>query len=320
MYSRCVCGRLGKAEIVVSVKMLTELSDSWVMGMPYCSKCGAELPKDARFCPSCGTPSQRTGSGPVREHRSFKVAGKPKVVIFHRAPGRIDVNKGSEGEVTVDSDLWESADLDWSVAQESDVVTVRARALVHPFRWPRYFFSGGPRADLAVLVPAEADLDVSTSLDQVVVVGVKGMLSIEASVARVSMEKCEGTVRITGKTGQIDLKEVSGTVAVDSTTGPVTLENVNGTVSVRNTTGPVRFLGNLSGGENRFRTNTGPIEVALQGQSDLAVEAYSRLGSVTCIPELAGARYERGQYTGRIGSGAGKLIVESTTGPITIHH
>ncbi len=24
--------------------------------MPYCGKCGTELPKGARYCPSCGTP------------------------------------------------------------------------------------------------------------------------------------------------------------------------------------------------------------------------------------------------------------------------
>lgn len=24
--------------------------------MPYCAKCGADLPEDARFCPACGAP------------------------------------------------------------------------------------------------------------------------------------------------------------------------------------------------------------------------------------------------------------------------
>jgi DUF4097 and DUF4098 domain-containing protein YvlB len=134
------------------------------------------------------------------------------------------------------------------------------------------------------------------------------------------MDACEGNIRVVGKTGPIDLRNIKGAVTVDSTTGPATLENVNGTVSVRNTTGSIKFSGSLSSGENWFRTNTGSIEIALQHPSDLKVEAYSRLGRVTCIPELADQHYERGLYTGHLGNGTGKLIAETTIGSITIRH
>ena len=288
--------------------------------MTYCTKCGAILPEDARFCPSCGTPVARAEEEPTQEHHTLKVVEKPKVVILQRAPGKIDVKKGSEGEVDVDLYLRERRDLDWSVTQEGNVVNVKARALVHPLRWPRYFLSGGPRADIAVSVPAEADLDISTSIGEVTVAGIKGALWIESSVSKVNIEECEGNVRVIGKTGPIDLRNVKGMTTVNSTTGPATLENVNGTVTVRNTTGPIRFSGSLSSGENWFRTSTGPIDITLQDQSDLKVEAYSRLGRVTSVPDLADSRYERGQYTGRLGNGTGKLIVETRTGPITIRH
>ena len=59
---------------------------------------------------------------------------------------------------------------------------------------------------------------------------------------------------------------------------------------------------------------------ALTSRADVGVEAYSRIDRVTSIPELDNAHYERGQYTGRINKGSGKLIVETTTGSITIHH
>ncbi len=286
--------------------------------MPYCSKCGAELTADANFCAKCGTPVAKGEAMPATQHQTFKVTGKPKVIIVNRGPGKVDVKTAKEGEVTVDIDLREPDDVESNISQEGNTVTVRCRALVHPFRWPRYFASGGPRADITVSVPVETDLDVETSLDQVAVMGIKGSVKVETSVARVILENLEGIVDVDGKTGLIELRSVNGTVNVDSTTGPVTLENVNGTVSVRNTTGPIRFTGSLSNGENWFRTSTGPIDLALTGKSDLAVEAYSRLGRVTCTPELADARYERGQYVGRIGSGTGKLIAETKTGSITI--
>jgi hypothetical protein len=197
--------------------------------MTYCTKCGAELPEDARFCPSCGTPVAQAEEDPTREHYALKVVEKPKVVILQRAPGKIDVKKGTEGEVNVDLDLRERRDLEWSVTQEGNVMTIKARALVHPLRWPRYFLSGGPRADVAVSIPAEADLDISTSIGEVAVAGIRDTLSIESSVAKITMKECEGNVRVVGKTGPIDLRNIKGITTVDSTTGPATLENVNGT-------------------------------------------------------------------------------------------
>lgn len=289
-----------------------------MIDMPYCRNCGAELPTEANFCPKCGTPTAKTEAKPTQQHQTLKVTGKPKVVIINRAPGHIDVKAAAEGEVTVDSDLREPEDLDWSVSQEGNIVTVKCRALVHPLRWPRYFVSGGPRADIAVSVPKETDLELEAHLDEVTVNGIKGTITAESSVARVIMEDCEGTVMVTGKTGLIDLRDIDGTVTVNSATGPVTLENVNGTVSVRNRTGPIKYTGTLSTGENWFRTSTGPVELTLKGTPDLTVEAYSNLGRVTCIPELIDGRYERGQYVGRIGTGKGKLIAETQTGSITI--
>ena len=286
--------------------------------MAYCKKCGAELPADANFCAKCRTPVVKEEAVAATKHQTFKVTEKPTVIIVNRAPGKVDVKTGVEGEVTVDLDLREPDDVEWNISQEANTITVKCRALVHPFRWPRYFASGGPRVDMIISVPNETDLDLEASLDHVAVTGIKGSMKVETSVARVSLESLEGTIDVTGKTGLIDLRTVNGTVKVDNTTGPVTLENVNGTVSVRNTTGPIKFSGSLSNGENWFRTITGTIDLVLTGTSDLTVEAYSRLGRVTCIPELADAHFERGQYMGRIGSGTGKLIVETKTGSITI--
>lgn len=286
--------------------------------VPYCRNCGAELPAEANFCPRCGNAVSKTEAKPTKQHQTLKVVGKPKVVIANHAPGHIDVKAAVEGEVTVDSSLREPEDLDWSVSQEGNVVTIKCRALVHVFSWPHYFVSGGPRADITVSVPKETDLELEAHLDEIKVTGIKGTITAESSVARVVMENCEGTVKVTGRTGLIDMRNVSGTITVNSTTGPVTMEDVNGTVSVRNRTGPIKYSGALSTSENRFRTSIGSVELTLKGTPDLTVEAYSRLGRVKCIPELVDGHYERDQYVGRIGTGKGKLIAETQTGSITI--
>ena len=114
------------------------------------------------------------------------------------------------------------------------------------------------------------------------------------------------------------MQDCEGAVKARSRTGSITLEKVDGGVSVRGATGSIRFDGTLSTGDNWFKTSTGSIELVLRGEPDLAVEASTSLGRITCSPELTDARYERGAYMGRLGAGTGRLIAETKTGSIRI--
>jgi len=269
--------------------------------MPYCRRCGAELPKDARFCPACGTPVAVPEMKPLETRRTLKVTGKPQVIVTNIAPGSVEVRSGPNAEVTVDLDFKMPEDLDWNILQDGNVVTITCRQTVSPFLgWPKYVFSGGPRANILVSVPAETDLNIENRAGRLTVTGVKGTLVAESSAGTVSMQNCEGTVKARTKAGSVEL------------------ENVNGTISTRSSAGSIRFTGALSKSENWFKTNVGRIELTLRGEPDLTVEASTTIGRVTCSPELTDARYERGQYKGRIGAGAGRLIAETKTGSITI--
>lgn len=267
--------------------------------MPYCRQCGAELPEDARFCPACGTrliPEAK----PTETHRILKVAGKPKVIITNIAPGFIEVKRGAGGEVSVDLDLRVPEDLDCNVLQENNVVTVKCRMKPSLWRWPSYIFGGGPRANILVSVPKETDLDLENRAGRLKVADVKGTIIAQSSAGTVNMLNCEGTVRTSTKAGSISL------------------ENMRGTVTARSSAGSIKFDGALSKGENWIRTSVGSIDITLQDEPDLTVEASTSIGSIRCIPELTDARYERNRYTGRIGAGTGRLIAETETGSITI--
>jgi hypothetical protein len=269
--------------------------------MPYCRKCGAELPKDARFCPACGTSVTEPIVKPIETHKTLKVTGKPKVVVTNVAPGSIEVKKGPDGEVTVDLDLREPEDLDCNISQDGNMVTVTCRSKVHPVHWPKYIFSRGPKADILVSVPEKTDLDLENRAGGIDASEIKGALAAESSAGTITIQKCEGTVKARTRAGSVNL------------------EDVHGTVNAQSSAGSIKFNGTLSKGENWFRTSVGSIEITLQGEPDLTVEASTRIGRVTCTPELTDARYERGQYIGRIGAGTGRLIAETKTGSIIIH-
>jgi len=120
------------------------------------------LSEDARFCSRCGTPTVAPDTIEAETHRTLKVTGKPRVVVTSAVPGSVEVKAGPEAEVTVDMDVRKPEDLNWSISQDGDNVTVTCRMVDPVFGWPKYVFSGGPRAAILVTVPAEADLNLET--------------------------------------------------------------------------------------------------------------------------------------------------------------
>jgi len=275
--------------------------------MAFCRNCGATLHPAAKFCPACGVPIYVSGRNSEIAHNSFQIAGKPKVVINLRTPGSVDITRGEAGVVTADADVMEPESIDYSARQEGNLITIMGRTKYwNPLIWGSYAFSGGPRTNVRVTIPHDSDLTIETQTDSISVSGISGSIGAES------------------KTGPIRVKDCDGTFSVKTHTGNVDMDNVNGTVDVRNTIGHVSYSGALSGGLNAFRATTGDIEVALRGTPDLSLDASTTVGHIVCRLELAESHYDRGDYvgqhlTGRIGSGRGRLVIEATTGSISIY-
>lgn len=268
------------------------------MKVSYCKQCGGKLPEDARFCPSCGT-RVISETQPLEAHRILKVTDKPKVVVTNFSPGSVEIEHGAEGEVATDLDLRVPENLDWTISQDENVITVTCRMKV-AWGWP-YIFGPRPRANVHISVPGKADLQLENRAGRIAIHGVNGTISAESSAGTISARDCEGTIKVRTRAGSVNLNDV------------------NGTITARSSAGSITFIGALSKGENWFRTNLGSIDITFKGEPELIVEASTDLGSIRCIPELADARYERNRHIGRIGAGTGKLIVETNAGSITIH-
>jgi hypothetical protein len=230
------------------------------------------------------------------------VTGRPKVIVMNTAPGSVEVKVGPKGEVTVDLDLRVPENLDCSVSQDRNAITVNCRGRAGFWGWPSYIFGSGPMVNILISAPAESDLDLENRVGDITVTGVNGTIVAESSAGAVHIRESKGTVKARTRAGSVDL------------------ENVDGIVAARSSAGSIKFSGVLSKGESWFRTSVGSVNLSLQGQPDLTVEASTSLGSITCTPELADAYHRHNQYTGRIGAGTGRLVVETKTGSITIHH
>lgn len=271
--------------------------------MSYCSHCGAKLPDAAHFCASCGTPTV-TETELKETDYTLKVSDRPRVTVMNSASGSIDVKKGPDAEVSVKFDLMKPDAFYWDVSQDDNTVTVtcRSRSSMNWIDWPMHIFSVSPRAKIHVLVPMKSDLVLENRAGRITVVDVKGEISAESSAGKLRIQDCEGTIRARTKAGSIDL------------------ENVNGTVFARSSAGAISYLGELSKGENWFRTSVGSIDLVLRGKPDLRIEASTMLGRIKCRPDLADARFERRRLRGTIGAGTGRLYAETKTGRVSIHY
>jgi len=275
--------------------------------MPFCSNCGAALPDaETRYCPRCGAPVLSTSARREADQQSFRVSQRPEVSVRIQTPGSIDVTNGAENQVSVVAEITERGSLEYRVSQEGNLINVTSRTKTwDPLIWGSYVFSGGPRANIKIVVPHDADLDLETVTDPISISGIYGTLSAETKTSNIRFRDCGGTISLRTHTGAVDL------------------ENVNGLIDVRNTIGIVNYSGSLATGSSSVRTTTGDINIALKGSQDLFVEASTVVGHIICRVDLAESKYDRGQYvgqhiSGRMGSGRGRLVLDATTGSISI--
>ena len=265
------------------------------------------MPDSARFCPSCGTPVYSAAKKSETSQQSFHLTGRPKLVVNISTPGSIDVKSGEKGVVNVDANIGDPVNVDYSCKQEGDLIKISSRTKSwNPLIWGSYAWTGGPRTNVLVTVPSECDLELQTQTDSVSIGGIRGSIIADS------------------KTGPIRVKDSQGTFRIKTHTGNIDMDNVDGLVNVWNTIGHVSYAGALSVGENSLRTTTGDIEVALRGTPDLTMDASTMVGHILCRVELGESRFDRGDFvgqhlTGRLGSGGGRLILEATTGSISVY-
>ncbi len=275
--------------------------------MTYCSNCGATLPDDqARFCPRCGAPVL-TASAKKRDYqKTFTVGAKPRLDVKVSTPGSIKVVSGADSQVSIDAEITEDGNIEYRAIQEGDLISVWSRTKTwDPLIWGSYVFSGGPRANINIVTPRDADLSLETVTDPIFVTGVSGIISLET------------------KTSNIHLKDCAGKIAVHTHTGAIDLENVNGLIDVADTIGTVNYSGSLAAGSSSVRTTTGDINIALRGPQDLNIDANTVVGRIQSRVDLSESKYDRGQYvgqhiSGKLGSGRGRLTLDATTGSISL--
>ena len=222
------------------------------------------------------------------EQRAFSVSTQPSVIV-DTFNGSITVKANPENKVeAIVTKVGSGANLEAAEAdlknvsvdytQEGGTVRITARRV-----GPKPFGSSG--ASIALKVPAQTVLSLTTR---------NGEISTEAIQGDLVAQSSNGGLSVQGGKGKLDLKTSNGTIKVDAAQANLTAETSNG---------DVRFVGTLAGGSHSLATSNGSVELKLPAESPVPVRVQDveRQG-LEPVPRDAGdERQDRRQPAGRAG-------------------
>jgi hypothetical protein len=199
------------------------------------------------------------------ESRSFAVGTRPALVV-DTFNGAIKVETSPENKVeavvtrigsgastkAAEADL-ENVKVEFS--QEGDTVRIVARHTA-----PKAFGSSG--ASVALKVPAESSLSLTTRNGEIHAQGVRGDITGRTS---------NGEIEVAGGHGKLDLLTSNGAIEIEAEDATVAAETSNGNVS---------FAGSLARGGHKLETSNGGIELKLPASAAFQFDASTSNGSV----------------------------------------
>lgn len=212
-------------------------------------------------------------------------------------------------------------------------------------------------ADLRVEVPAGKQVTMNLAVGDVVATNVKGRLRIDVGAARVHAHGHEGPLSIDAGSGGVVAENVTGDLDIDTGSGGVELTNVAGDrLKIETGSGGIRGtgvkasdlsidvgsggvdLGRVTAANAKFETGSGSLTVGFlnspkslnvdtgSGGATLIfpaslsaeIEVETGSGGITNDFALTVTRLDRRSLRGRIGSGDGRIRVETGSGGVRI--
>lgn len=185
---------------------------------------------------------------------------------------------------------------------ECDIsANVEGNWLVVKERLPQGTLFGRPSCvDFVVYVPRETAMRLKA---------VNGDVECREAVGWLECRTVNGDM-ILGRIGAADLGSTNGDIAVEQAAGSLTVSNVNGDIKLGLATG--------DGDRVTARNVHGDIECLLGDGTSATIEASARVGDVVLRRELAVAERSGHRLVGRIGGGAGAIVLSTINGDVII--
>jgi DUF4097 and DUF4098 domain-containing protein YvlB len=162
------------------------------------------------------------------------------------------------------------------------------------------------------------DLDCDTSGGGIRLRDVKGKVRANTSGGGVVAEGIDGSIHAQSSGGSIELARVSGDIDAETSGGGIRIDQAGGRVRADTSGGGIEASfakGNSHGGS--LETSGGGIEVALDPEADLAIEASGNAVR-SDLPIRVHGEISRGSLSGSLGKGGNTLRLHTSGGSVRI--
>ncbi len=216
----------------------------------------------------------------VREHFEQTVAFNPGGVFsIENQNGSIDIEVGSESSVRIEAEKEARSEeelRDLQIVVEGSGDSVSVRTLHHSRRGSGY-------VNYRIVLPAEAQVTVSTA---------------------------NGEVSVTGIRGRVQAQSVNGALRIEDISGEIEAETTNGSIRAS-------YL-RVEGGRHRFETTNGEVRVYLPADAGGDLDAETVNGAIEVNFPLNLTRTSRRHIRGSFGTGSGSFEISTVNGSVTV--
>jgi DUF4097 and DUF4098 domain-containing protein YvlB len=167
----------------------------------------------------------------------------------------------------------------------------------------------------------EADVSVETVQGEVSCVGGKGFISLKSVEGSVTIRGARGRVEANSVNESVDITDVVGDIDVDAVNGDISLINIDALrVSATTVNGDIEYEGTIKdGGLYAFSSHNGDIDVSVPEKANVAATVSTYQGEFeSWIPVRINGMSSKHRFSFTLGSGSGRLEVESFQGDISL--
>jgi len=169
---------------------------------------------------------------------------------------------------------------------------------------PTFLFNQSVSVSLEVTVPNNTGLELTTHNGRVEITNITGQLNATTHNGKVTAEQVSGTIELHTHNGSVICREVSGDTQLKSHNGNIKVYYSQAAPSVCDIS---------------LITYNGGIELTTPSNFSGEVEASTHNGSInTDLPITVKGKVSRRKLTGTIGTGQGKLHLETHNGSIRL--
>jgi hypothetical protein len=244
---------------------------------------------------------------------SAPIAAGQTLRVANLTGGSVLVIPGDSGQVraTVTKQLGTGPVGPVEFGPSNGAVTLEARSAGS---WP----NESPQVSLVVVAPRDAPLVVGGSSGDVTIADRAAPVQVQISSGNVLVSRVDGSADLTTSSGSIHAADVTGPFTASASSGAIVGTGLRHPISAQTSSGNISLSGTFADNVS-VRASSGSVTLGLAPDSSTRIAVTNTSGGIwTGALPLANVSQSSHQLAGTIGSGAGTLTVQTTSGDVRL--